>query len=175
MDEKFGPLTIPRPTIGARRLADALWPWRGRLAVAALLLLPLLVFLPAALLRGVFYVHDVQYYFYPYHALLAELMRNGELPLWNRYAFSGIPLLGDGQTALFYPPSWLFFALPGGAALNYDVLLQFSIAGAGMYLFARSRGLWRLPALVGAVAYMFCGFLTARVVHLSILSGAALL
>jgi hypothetical protein len=145
------------------------------LIVAALLLLPLCVFLRLALLRGVFYFHDVQYYFYPYHALAAALAAGGQLPLWNPYVFGGIPLLGDGQTAMFYPPNWLFFLLPGAAALNYDVLLQFSIAGVGLFFFLRSLGLWRLPAFLGAVAYMFCGFLTARVVHLSILSGAALI
>jgi hypothetical protein len=152
-----------------------LWRWGDPIAVGALLILPLVIFLRAALLRGVFYIHDIQYYFYPYHALTAALLGRGELPLWNSYAFSGIPLLGDGQTAIFYPPNWLFFLLPGGAALNYDVMLQFSIAGIGLYLFARSLGLWRAPSFLGAVAYMFCGFLTARVVHLSILSGAALL
>ncbi|HEU5102436.1 MAG TPA: hypothetical protein VFU22_25610, partial [Roseiflexaceae bacterium] len=152
-----------------------LWRWRTQLIVGALLLLPAVVFLRPALLRGVFYFHDIQYYFYPYHALTAALVANGELPLWNAYAFSGIPLLGDGQTAMFYPPNWLFFLLPGNAALNYDVLIQFSIAGAGLFWFARSLGLWRLPAFLGALAYMFCGFLTARVVHLSILSGAALI
>jgi hypothetical protein len=153
------------------------WIWRLRapLVVAALLLLPMIVFLRLALLRDVFYFHDVQYYFYPYHALAATLVGNGQLPLWNPYAFSGLPLIGDGQTAMFYPPNWLFFLLPGSAALNYDVLLQFSIAGISLFLFARSLGLWRLPAFLGAVAYMFCGFMTARVVHLSILSGAALL
>jgi hypothetical protein len=159
----------------AARTRGWLWRWRAQLSVGALLLLPLIVFLRPALLRGVFYFHDVQYYFYPYHALAAALLANGQLPLWNAYAFSGMPLLGDGQTAMFYPPSWLFFLLPGGAALNYDVLLQFSIAGVSLFLFARSLGLSRLPAFLGAVAYMFCGFLTARVVHLSILSGAALI
>jgi hypothetical protein len=72
--------------------------------------------------------------FYPYHALTSALVAHGELPLWNPYAFSGIPLLGDGQTAMFYPPNWLFFLVPGRAALNYDVMLQFSVAGAGLYL-----------------------------------------
>ncbi|MEO7909852.1 MAG: YfhO family protein [Roseiflexaceae bacterium] len=160
------------PTAYTRTL---IWRLRATLVVAALLLLPLIVFLRLALLRDVFYFHDVQYYFYPYHALAATLVGNGELPLWNPYAFSGLPLIGDGQTAMFYPPNWLFFLLPGSAAMNYDVLLQFSIAGIGLFLFVRSVGLWRLPAFLGAVAYMFCGFLTARVVHLSILSGAALL
>ncbi|MFL5802173.1 MAG: YfhO family protein [Roseiflexaceae bacterium] len=149
--------------------------WRDVLAVLGLLLLPLAVFARQALLRGVFYKHDVQYYFYPYHLLPAQFVAQGHAPLWNPYAFSGMPLLGDGQTALFYPPNWLFFILPSAAALNYDVLVQFSIAGLGFFLFARSLGLGRTPALVGAIAYMFGGFLTTRVVHLSILSGAALI
>jgi hypothetical protein len=147
----------------------------GAIAVLSLLLLPLAVFSQQALLYRVFYVADVQHYFYPYHVLVGRLSAQGDLPLWNAYAFSGIPLLGDGQTALFYPPNWLFLILPGPTALNYDVLLQFCIAGVGMYLYARSLALFRLPAFVAAVAYMFGGFMTARVVHLSIMSGAALL
>ncbi|MEM8536106.1 MAG: YfhO family protein, partial [Chloroflexota bacterium] len=59
--------------------------------------------------------------------------------------------------------------------LNYVVLLQFAIAGIGTYLFARSLGLWQMAACVAAIAFMFSGFLATRVVHLSILSGAALL
>jgi len=138
-------------------------------------LLPFVLFVPITLVRRVFSAHDVQGYFFPYHVLPARMLAEGHLPLWNPYVFSGIPLLGDGQTAMFYPPNWLFFLLPGSAALNYVVLLQFSIAGIATYLFARALGLWRLPAFIAGVSYMFCGFLTARVVHLSIMSGAALI
>ena len=68
------------------------------------------------------------------------MLADGHLPLWNPYVFSGIPLLGDGQTAMFYPPNWLFFLLPAETALNLVVLLQFSIAGVGMFAFARTLG-----------------------------------
>ena len=103
------------------------------------------------------------------------MLADGHLPLWNPYVFSGIPLLADGQTAMFYPPNWLFFVMPAETALNLVVLLQFSIAGVGMFAFARTLGLWRSPAVVAALAFMFCGSITARVVHLSIMSGAALI
>jgi hypothetical protein len=138
-------------------------------------LLPFVLFAPIALVRRVFSAQDVQAYFFPYHVLPARLLWEGSLPLWNPHAFSGIPLLGDGQTAMFYPPNWLFLLLPAPAALNYGVLVQFSLAGIATYLFARALGLWRLPAFAAGLAYMFCGFLTARVVHLSIMSGAALI
>src|SRR5215211_7659903 len=100
-------LPTPRaPTLaGIIAAPPILAHWADHLIVGALLILPLLIFPGPALLRSVFYLHDVQYYFYPYHALSAAFVTHGELPLWNRYAFSGIPLLGDGQTAMFYPPN----------------------------------------------------------------------
>lgn len=153
------------------------WPWRPDPAVPLLALLPLLVFAAQATGRAVFAGHDIQYYFYPYHLAAARVIAGGHPPLWNPYAFSGLPLLGDGQTALLYPPNWLFL-VPGlnpAVALTWAILLQFIIAALGTYGFARALGLWRLPAFVAAVAYAFGGFMTARIVHLSIMSGAALL
>ncbi len=40
---------------------------------------------------------------------------------------------------------------------------------------AMARRRWRIPSLLGAIAYMFGGFMVARVIHLSIFSGAALI
>lgn len=149
--------------------------WRRASPIVVLALLPLVAFAgPASLARAFFY-YDVQCYFYPYHVMAASMIRSGTLPLWNPYTMSGIPLLGDGQTALLYPPNWLFLVMPGWAALTYDTLLQFSLAGVGAYLFGRGLRLRTLPSFVGAIAYMFSGFMTARAIHLSILSGAALL
>ena len=152
-----------------------MWRRQAWLAPLSLALMPWLVFLPTTLMRAVFFFGDVYAYFYPYHVLPAALLKRGELPLWNPFAFSGMPLLADGQTALFHPVSWLFFVLPAGMALNDAILLQFSFAGAGTYALLRVLGLQRLPAFVGGVVYMFCGGMTARVVHLSILGGAALM
>ncbi len=158
-------------------MMDRVWFAGRRLEVAiltAVAALPFVVFWPLTVGAQVWYVLDVHQYFYPYHLVSANLLRSGQLPLWNPYTFGGLPLLGDGQTAMFYPPNWLFFVLPGFLALNWAILLQFSIAGAGMYLCARSFGAGPLAALLAGLAYMFCGMLTGRVVHLSIMSGAAL-
>lgn len=140
-----------------------------------LFVLPFIVFWAEALGLSVFYHHDLQYYFFPYHKLVVDITAQGYLPLWNPYAFSGIPLIGDGQTAMFYPPNWIFWLLPPAHALTVVVLLQFSIAGAGMFAYVRSLGLGRLAAFVAAIAFMFNGFLVVRVVHLSIMAGAALI
>lgn len=143
--------------------------------LAMLALLPFVAFWAETLALRVFYFHDLQYYFFPYHKVVADITASGNLPLWNPYAFSGIPLLGDGQTAMLYPPNWLFWLLPTQYALTIVVLLQFSIAGVGAFLYARSLQLSRLAAFVGALTFMFNGFLVVRIVHLSIMSGAALI
>ena len=153
----------------------ALREWqRSALVVLAIMLLPFAIFAAEAAVLRVFYYHDIQYYFIPYHRLVVDIVQQGHLPLWNPYAFSGIPLLGDGQTAIFYPPNWLSFVLPPAAAINYTILLQFSLAGAGMFTFTRSLGVGRWAATLAAIAFMFNGFLATRMVHLSIMSGAAL-
>jgi hypothetical protein len=149
------------------RRADVLLP----LTIA---MLPFLVFWRQALLLAFWWVWDVRDYFFAYHAAAKRVLQSGAFPLWNPYAFSGMPLLGDGQTAMFYPPNWLFFLMPARAALNWAILLQFSIAGVGMYLYTRSLGLSRAPSVTSAISYMFSGFMVSRIVHLSILSGAAL-
>src|SRR5437868_15543860 len=109
-------------------------------------LLPFALFWPQTLGQRVFYLHDLQYYFLPYHKLVADTISDGALPLWNPYAFGGIPLLGDGQTALFYPPNWLFFLFSPAYALTLSILLQFSIAGMGTFLYIRALRLSRLAA-----------------------------
>ncbi len=142
--------------------------------LAGLLALPFVLFAAETLGLRVFYHHDIQYYFFPYHKLVADTLASGHLPLWNPYAFAGIPLLGDGQTAMFYPPNWLFLMLPPIHALTLVILLHFSIAGVGMFLYVRSLRFATASALIAALAFMFNGFLVARVVHLSIMAGAAL-
>lgn len=173
MTRKFAARRAGSSARGLRPLApDAVlraWHLLGLLAA-----LPFVVFGAEALGLRVFYHHDLQYYFFPYHKLVRDIAAQGALPLWNPYAFSGIPLLGDGQTAMFYPPNWLFWLLPPAHALTVVVLLQFSIAGVGAFLYARALGLRPAAALVAALAYMFNGFLVVRVVHLSIMAGAAL-
>lgn len=143
--------------------------------MAGIALLPLLVFYRQALLRAFWHVLDVQQYFIPYHVVSARMLAQGHLPLWNPYAFSGMPLLGDGQSAMFYPPNWLFFLLSGEVALNYATLIQFVLAGISMHVYARTLGLGRCASLIGSISYMFSGYLVSHMVHLSILSGAAVL
>lgn len=60
---------------------------------------------------------------------------SGNLPLWNHYEGIGAPLLGETQSAAWFPFT-LILGLPYGFFLNQFVLEV--LAGVGMYLFVRS-------------------------------------
>src|SRR4029078_4170383 len=77
-------------------------------------------------------------------------------PWWTPYGASGEPWLANPQTAVFYPPSWIFIALPFRAA--YVLFLAFHIAllGCGAYVLFQRRAS-RGAAMVGGIALMFCG------------------
>jgi hypothetical protein len=147
------PSLAPRPS----PLAPRSWPLRRhRFALALIVLLATTLFLPALVKREVFTLRDHFDYFQPLRWFTAQELRAGNLPLWNPWSASGEPWFANPQTGVFYPPAWLFLALPFETAYMLFLLLHLVLLGAGAYLlFARkaSQG----AALLGAVAVMFSG------------------
>ena len=46
--------------------------------------------------------------FYPWRQFAFDELSAGRLPTWNPYLGAGAPLLANYQTAIFYPPNWLY-------------------------------------------------------------------
>jgi hypothetical protein len=95
-------------------------------------------------------------YFQPLRWFTAEELRHGRLPLWNAYSASGEPWLANPQTAVFYPPAWLFVALPFATAYTLFLALHVTLAGWGAFLLF-NRFASQGAALAAALALMFCG------------------
>ena len=76
------------------------------------------------------------------------------LPWWNPYEGTGMPLLGETQSAGLFPPTLLTIFANG--QLYEHVLLEL-IAGICTYRLARRLELARTAALAGAVAFALCG------------------
>ncbi|MCC7362544.1 MAG: hypothetical protein IT317_23890 [Anaerolineales bacterium] len=117
--------------------------------------------------RATFPTSDLTEVFYPPRRFAAHTLRAGELPLWNPHVYAGYPQFADPQAATFYPPQ-LALALLAGDAFSLNTLavsaaLHFWLAGALTLLFLRRRGLGLWPALLGAVAFEFGGYLTGFV------------
>lgn len=90
-------------------------------------------------------------------------LRQGILPVWASHLLGGFPI-AFSEYSLLSPLTWAFNALaPGGQGYNLSMAIHFTLALAGMYLFARSLGLARLPAWLSAVLYGYSGYMLASV------------
>src|SRR5581483_115540 len=114
------------------------------------------LFVPAILHHEVFTFRDHTDYFQPLRFYTALHLRAGRLPLWNPYNASGEAWLANPQTGVFYPPTWLFSAMPFAAAYMSYVMLHVVLLGVNAYtLLVRSAT--RRAAALGATALMLCG------------------
>lgn len=103
---------------------------------------------------------DIITQIYPWRHLVINIWKQGQIPLWNPYAFSGNPLLANYQSAALSPFNILFFIFPFVDAWSILVLLQPLLAGLFTYLFVRSLRVSKVGSLISSVSFMFCGFIT---------------
>ena len=106
-------------------------------------------------------ISDVITQIYPWKHFTIEELKKGKIPLWNPYSFSGNLHLANYQTAVYSPFNLIFFVLPFLDAWSIVILLQPLIAGLGMWLFLRELKLTSFSTALGAITYMFCGFIVA--------------
>jgi hypothetical protein len=109
-----------------------------------------------------------------------QSLQAGEWPLWNPLVGMGAPLMANYQSAIFYPPNWLYFGLAalGGLpwmAWGQAILLAAHLAwaGWGMLNLLKRLGLGELGQTVGALAFGMSGYLVARAHFLSINAAVA--
>ncbi len=87
------------------------------------------------------------------------MLKSWELPLWNVYNYSGIPLLATLQPGVFYPPHVLYFLLPFNIAWNWLIIFHFVFAGFSVYLFLRYLKASWTASFIGGTIFMLSGYL----------------
>ncbi|NLO73153.1 MAG: hypothetical protein GX100_03440 [candidate division WS1 bacterium] len=97
--------------------------------------------------------------FYPWRLLLQRGFERSELPLWNPHQYCGYPFVGNGQSALFYPPNWLLAVIPADYFLGLSLALHWLLAGLLTYLLARRLGLRPAAAALAGMIYQGSGFM----------------
>jgi len=95
--------------------------------------------------------------FAAWRAFAVDNIRAGHFPLWNPYAYSGQPFLGDFNSAELYPPNVIFLFLPLARAFNLSLLLHLLILGWGVGYWAAQRGIRPVAAALAGVAAMLSG------------------
>lgn len=96
--------------------------------------------------------------FVPWTIYAVERFHKGQAPLWNPYSQLGAPLIGNGQSAVFFPTMLLHLNLPETWSWTLSAALRLFVAGLGVYVLVGRYGLRRVPRLLPAVAFMLCGF-----------------
>ncbi|MBI5469396.1 MAG: YfhO family protein [Deltaproteobacteria bacterium] len=102
---------------------------------------------------------DLSVFFIPPRLLWVEAVKNGEVPLWNPYSYSGHPLLATLQPGIFYPPDALLLALPFDTAFNWTIIIHFFLAGSFTFLLLREMECGKAGSLAGALVFMLSGYL----------------
>lgn len=107
-------------------------------------------------------ISDVYSQQFPWQSLAADLIRQGQWPLWNPYSFSGYPLLANWQSAPVYPLRLLMVFLGNNPGFTLSVILQVLLSLSFMYLFLRKIKRSVPAALTGAVIFSLSGFMMTQ-------------
>ncbi|GEM_PF-1812549 len=94
----------------------------------------------------------------PLKANLGRALSAFHLPLWTSRLFCGYPLLGEGQTGMFYPFNAIFSLLGPLWCFNGLIMLHFLIAGLGMYCYSRHRDLTPCTSAFTGIVFAFSSF-----------------
>ena len=118
---------------------------------------------------------DLVSFVYPMYYFASQALHSGHLPLWDPYLFSGAPFAADIQSGVFYPINLLFERL--GPTFSYTTvqtmsILNYVLAGAFSYAFARTLGISRTASLLAGIVYMWSGFMVAQLGHLNMVAVA---
>jgi hypothetical protein len=141
----FGPYLFSGKTLIPYDLLSIMSPWRGSGIPE-----------PQNWMMG-----DIVRLYVPWRTLYRQALLSGEMPFWNPYTFSGMPFMANQQSSVFYPFSLIFLLNSLETAFTIFLALHLFITGLGMYILLRRFALQPPAALAGALAWMFCGYLTA--------------
>jgi hypothetical protein len=129
-----------------RRL-PARWLWPALTVVVACI-----PFVRGFSLTKIFYVRDLNTFFWPRHLWIHRSLMAGSWPLWDPYAGAGHATFPDALNQLFLPPVLLMRVLPAVAGFNLLVAAPFPLAALGMWLFLR-RHVTETSAALGAIVF----------------------
>ncbi len=177
-------VSAPGPALTVGRPPDApsgpgpAWPratgWaRAHAALMVLMLVPFVVLASPLLFGNVFLDGDNFIQNFPLRALVGRDLGHGMLPLWNSYLFSGTPLLAGFNAGAVFPATWLMAVMPAFTAWTLSFAAVYDIGLVGMYLFLRRQGICPTAATFGAATFSFAGYMSAQIVHVDLIQGAA--
>jgi len=152
----------------------------SRLKFLAFIIAPFVLLSPVYLTGRALFWGTPLLQFIPWWDFAWRTLLSGHLPLWNPLVGMGAPLIANYQSALFYPPTWIYFILYlfGGVELMawgqaLLVALHLAWAGLGIALLVRRLGLGVLAQVVAGLTFGLSSYLVAHSLFLSINAAVA--
>lgn len=140
---------------------------RALLTVAVLLPYWRLLTLSVVFVTDDYFASDIFNGELPGRALVGQLIRQGEAPVWTSSLCSGLPLAGSAVDPIGLAA---FVLLPPAAALDSFVIVLLLVAAHGSYGLARRFGADRPGAVLAGIAFAGSGYIACQLKHLSIVS-----
>lgn len=94
----------------------------------------------------------------PWKSLVIDSFKNGHIPFWTPYNFSGNPLLANFQSAVFDPIN-IVFLLPFSFAWTVSIFLGPFLAGIFTFLFLREIKVGKIASIFGGIAFSFSSYM----------------
>ncbi len=118
---------------------------------------------------------DTFRYLYPLKVLSMESFRKLELPLWNPYNGSGMPLFATIQSGFLNPLNILFLFLENRLAWTLYIILQALLLSFFTYLYCKKIKLSIAASLFTSTIFLLSGFVISRLIFGNIIYPLALL
>jgi hypothetical protein len=141
----------------------------------ALVALPLVVFGVPTMFGHPAIAQDNLLQNFPLRVLVGQQIDSGHLPLFDRLADSGTPLLGGMNAGAFFPLTWLFALMPALLAWVFNLAAVYAAAALGVFCLLRWHRLGSLASFVSALVYAWTGAMMGQLVHLGVVQGYAIL
>ena len=124
--------------------------------------------------------YDLEGFHYPLADYAFRALKQGRFPQWDPTTYCGLSFADNAQTAIYYPPMWLMFALKWGSAkLSYRALEYLALAHVWLafvlcyaWLHGRRKLHW-LASILGAGGFAFGGYMMEQLQHLGLLAAYA--
>ena len=143
---------------------------RDFLFLLILLGVVVLYFSPVIFSDNTFASRDIYKFFNPRQFFAAEMVRSGEIPLWNPYVACGVPFLANLQCSIFYPLSSIYYILPFQLGFKYFIIIHYFLGSCFMYLLMRYWGYSHYAALLSGIVFSFGGYLASLLDYVAFLT-----
>jgi len=101
----------------------------------------------------------------PLLTLAMDEIKTGNVPLWNPYGGSGMPLFATLNIGILDPTNILFFILPEYLAWVLPIIIYAFLIGVATYLYLRIINLSKRASFFGGISFMLSGFVVVRLIY----------